>query len=90
MDEPYDADDERLEQRQGAALYPLGRALRSTYDADNHETLSAEVTALMINLSRVPYEPCAKAPVAVAAAQPERAERVVRSLRSRVFTLFGG
>jgi hypothetical protein len=89
MDDPYDADDERLERRQSAALYPVGRVLRSTYDADNHETLSAEVTALMINLSRVPYEPCATATVAVAPVTPAVA-RPVRSLRERVITLFGG
>ncbi|WP_445190919.1 hypothetical protein ACT009_09860 [Sphingomonas sp. Tas61C01] len=86
MNDPYDADDERLKRRQSDALFPVGRVLRSTYDADNHETLSAEVTALMINLSRVPYEPCAKAtvPVPVAVAPP------VRSLRARVITLLGG
>lgn len=89
MDDPYDADDERLERRQSAALYPVGRVLRSTYDADNHETLSAEVTALMINLSRVPYEPCATATVAVAPVTRAVA-RPVRSLRERVITLFGG
>lgn len=81
MSDPYDADDERLKQRQGAVLYPVGRTLRSTYDADNHETLSADVTALMLALARVPYEPCAKAP-AVAAEQP-----AARSLMSRVRTL---
>ena len=84
MDESYDADDERLEQRQGAGLYPLGRALRSTYDADNHATLSAEVTALMIDLSRVPYEPCTRTPVV--AAMPDAP---VRSLRARVLTFLG-
>ena len=91
MDDLYDADDERLMRRQSAALYPVGRVLRSTFDADNHETLSAEVTALMINLSRVPYEPCAKAPAAAAStvATPIAA-RPVRSLRERVITLLGG
>ena len=88
MEKPYDADDERLEQSQGAALYPLGRALRSTYDADNHETLSAEVTALMINLSRVPYEPYATTPSSMDAAPVP--VRPVRSLRARVMTLLGG
>lgn len=81
MDEAYDPDDETLKHRQGGALYPLGKVLRSTYDADNHDTLSAEVTALMINLSRIPYEPCAKDPVAVAE-QP-----AARSLISRVKNL---
>ncbi len=82
MDEAYDPEDETLKHRQGGAIYPLGKVLRSTYDADNHETLSAEVTALMINLSRVPYEPCAKDPVVVMVEQP-----AARSLISRVRNL---
>lgn len=81
MDEPYDADDEGLKQRQGAALYPLGRALRSTYDADNHATLNAETTALMLDLARVPYEPCAKE------TPPPPAQPEPRSLMARVRTL---
>ncbi len=60
MDDAYDADDDGLKQRQGAALYPVGRTLRATFDAENHDSLSADVTALMLNLSRIPYEPCAK------------------------------
>ena len=58
MDE-RDETDEGLEHCQSPALYPLGRALRTTFHADNHESLSADVTALMLNLSRVPFEPCA-------------------------------
>lgn len=83
MSEPNDVDDDRLEQLQGGPLYPLGKALRSTYDADNHATLSAEVTALMINLSRVPYEPCA----AVLPVEP--APTPAPSLITRVITLLG-
>ena len=59
----YEAEEE-LKQRQGAALYPLGRALRATYDADNHDTLGSDVTGLMLELTRLPYEPgraCARA-----------------------------
>jgi hypothetical protein len=50
-------DEDELRHRQGAALYPLGRALRSTFDADNHATLSKDVTGLMLDLARVPFEP---------------------------------
>ncbi|MHA0330421.1 hypothetical protein [Sphingomonas aquatilis] len=32
-------------------------ALRATFDADNHATLSRDVTGLMLDLSRVPFEP---------------------------------
>ena len=58
MDEGYEAEDE-LQHRQGA-LYPVGRALRSTFDADNHDTLGSDVTGLMLELARVPVEPCAR------------------------------
>ena len=77
MDEAYDPDDEALQHRQGGAVYPIGRVLRSTYDADNHETLSAEVTALMISLSRVPYEAGVKTDVVAE-------EPATRSLIARV------
>ena len=50
-------DEEELKIRQGAALYPLGCALRTTFDADNHATLSSDVTGLMLELARVPFEP---------------------------------
>ena len=49
--------EEWLRDRQDFRVYPLGRALRDTYSADNHDTLSSDVTGLMIDLSRVPYEP---------------------------------
>lgn len=85
MSEPRDSDDDRLERLQGTPLHPVGTVLRATYDADNHATLSAEVTALMINLSRVPYEPCA-ATLPEPPAQPATAP----SLMTRVITLLGG
>ncbi|HVF92945.1 MAG TPA: hypothetical protein VM900_01380 [Sphingomonas sp.] len=62
MDERDEATDEGLEHCQGPALYPLGRALRTTFHAENHDSLSADVTALMLDLSRVPFEPCATNP----------------------------
>lgn len=55
--ESGDDDEERLRTRQDAALYPLGRALRATFDADNHASLSKDVTGLMLELARVPFEP---------------------------------
>lgn len=69
----YEAEEE-LKQRQDAALYPLGRALRATYDADNHDTLGSDVTGLMLELTRLPYEPgraCTRAdPPETRAAEP--------------------
>ena len=62
MDERDEATEEGLEHCQSPALYPLGRALRTTFHADNHESLSADVTALMLDLSRVPFEPCSSNP----------------------------
>jgi hypothetical protein len=98
MDDAYDADDDSLKQRQGAALYPVGRTLRSTFDAENHDSLGADVTALMLSLSRIPYEPCAKhrlpeelpaaTPTAVAVAGEPRA--AAPSLIARVRTLLLG
>jgi len=49
-------EDDDLQFRQGR-LYPVGCALRSTYDAENHDTLGADVTGLMIDLSKIPFEP---------------------------------
>ena len=50
-------DDDALKGPQDAKLYPVGEALRATYNADNHATLSKDVTGLMLDLSRVPFEP---------------------------------
>ncbi len=51
------ATDDDLQFRQDGKLYPVGQALRRTYDADNHATLSQDVTGLMLDLARVPFEP---------------------------------
>ena len=69
-----------MESRQAAALYPVGRALRQTFDADNHGTLGTDLTGLMLELARIdpdarplpkaPLSP-AVAPLPVAAAEPE-------------------
>ncbi len=57
MAEDFARDDDALQMRQDAKLYPLGQALRATWDADNHASLSKDVTGLMLDLSRVPFEP---------------------------------
>jgi len=51
--------EEQLKLEQDARVYPVGRVLRDTFDAENHETLTSDVTGLMINLARVPFEPLA-------------------------------
>jgi len=53
----FGKDDDALQHRQGAKLFPVGQALRATYDADNHATLSKDVTGLMLDLAHVPFEP---------------------------------
>ncbi|MCP3735032.1 hypothetical protein M9979_09140 [Sphingomonas sp. RP10(2022)] len=53
----WSGDEADLEGRQGAKLYPVGKALRATYDADNHATLGKDVTVLMLDLAQVPFEP---------------------------------
>ena len=52
MDE--DAREEWLRDHQDGRVYPVGRALRSTFDADNHDSLDSDVTGLMIDLSKLP------------------------------------
>jgi len=56
------AREEQLKLVQDVRVYPVGRVLRDTFNADNHDTLTSDVTGLMINLSRVPYEPLATGP----------------------------
>ncbi|MBI0476091.1 hypothetical protein D9601_12090 [Sphingomonas sp. MA1305] len=56
MAEHFDPGEDGLAARQDAKLYPVGRALRTTFDADNHDTLSRDVTALMLDLARIPYD----------------------------------
>ena len=51
------AREEQLKLMQDLRVYPVGRVLRDTFDANNHHTLGSDVAGLMINLSRVPYEP---------------------------------
>lgn len=51
-DDGQDRENE-LAGRQPTALYPIGRALRATYDAENHESLGTDLTGLMLALARV-------------------------------------
>lgn len=51
-DEQFPREDE-LESRQAAGLYPVGRVLRQTFNADNHDSLGTELTGLMLQLARV-------------------------------------
>ena len=53
-DEDVPREDE-LEHRQGD-LYPVGRALRQTFDADNHDSLGTDLTGLMLALARIDPE----------------------------------
>ena len=66
------AEDEELQGRQGAKLFPVGQALRATYDAENHASLSKDVTGLMLDLARVPFEPHDFEPVTRPAPTPAR------------------
>lgn len=53
-DEEIPREDE-LEDRQGK-LYPVGRALRRTFDAENHDSLGTDLTGLMLELARIDPE----------------------------------
>lgn len=64
--------EDELENRQTTGLYPVGRALRTTFDADNHDSLGTDLTGLMLELARIDPDapakvrvPPAVAPVAV-------------------------
>lgn len=52
--------DDDPEGRQDAGLYPVGRVLRESYDADNHDSLGQDLTGLMLELARI--DPDAPAP----------------------------
>ena len=50
-DEKFPRESE-LEGRQGD-LYPVGRVLRRTFDAENHDSLGTDLTGLMLELARI-------------------------------------
>lgn len=66
--------EDELTGRQDPALYPVGRALRETFDAENHDSLGQDLTGLMLELARIePDEaplPRGAPPIAPAAAAP--------------------
>lgn len=73
-------------------LHPIALALRATFDAENHATLGRDVTGLMLDLSRVPFEPHEFEPVlpplrplepapALAPSWLERARLAMRRMR---------
>ena len=76
-----------LQVNQDGRVYPLGRALRATYDADNHDTLGTDVTGLMLDLARVPYGPDEIDPLS--ARRPPVASPPPRSWVTRLGGLFG-
>ena len=87
-DEEFPREDE-LESRQGAALYPVGRVLRSTYDAENHDSLGNDLTGLMLELAHIDpdAEPLPRQvlpPLAVAPAPPITPEPILEQTRSPV------
>ncbi|MDB5718112.1 MAG: hypothetical protein JWM38_1539 [Sphingomonas bacterium] len=49
-----DPDEHMLRTRQPDGLYGVGRALRSTFTAENHETLGTDITRLLLELSQEP------------------------------------
>jgi hypothetical protein len=61
MVDGYDREEDDLQHRQGGALYPLGRSLRSTFPAPDGEDLQPRITTLMVELAHQPYE-CKTAP----------------------------
>lgn len=65
-----DEGEQELEDRQ-AGLHPIGRVLRSTYHADNHDSLGRDLTGLMLQLARVEDPaPVPPAPASPAAPRP--------------------
>jgi hypothetical protein len=48
--------DKAIDEGQDGRVQPVGEALRATFRADNHDSLSTDLTGLMIDLSRVPFD----------------------------------
>ena len=80
--------EEWLRDRQDGRIYPLGRALRATYDAENHDSLGSDVTGLMIDLSRVPYEP--ESVRATAPLPPPHVRPAASAVRPSMLARIGG
>ncbi|GAA0656950.1 hypothetical protein FHT00_002350 [Sphingomonas insulae] len=73
-----DGDERDMAFRQDGKLYPLGQALRATYDADNHATLGKHVTGLMLDLAQVPFEPHEFQPIVTTLTPPPRPSWLAR------------
>lgn len=58
--------------RQTTGLHSIGHALRSTYDAENHDSLGQEITGLMLHLARVDDAPAPAQPAVAETAPPPR------------------
>jgi hypothetical protein len=71
MDEDGQDQEHGPQGRQADGLDPIGRALRATYDAENHDSLGSDLTGLMLELARV--EPDGAATPAVALPPPAAA-----------------
>lgn len=86
------AQEERLKLVQDGRVYPVGRVLRETFDANNHDSLSSDVTGLMLDLSKLPYEEDLR-PAPAFGAGPARSGMVegapARGLLGRLGGLFG-
>lgn len=80
-DEDGQEQERQLAGQQGDGLYPIGRALRVTYDAENHDSLGQDLTGLMLELARVEPPP---APIPVAAAPASPPPVVARSWFARM------
>ncbi|WP_375392309.1 hypothetical protein [uncultured Sphingomonas sp.] len=84
-DEDGQEQERQLAGQQGDGLYPIGRALRATYDADNHDSLGQDLTGLMLELARVEPPPTPAPDAAPASPPPVAARswfaRIVRRLR---------
>lgn len=78
-----------LEERQAAGLYPIGRALRATYDAENHDSLGQDLTGLMLALARVDEPVGGKAVVVAAPIVPSPAPMRVPAAGSWWARLWG-
>ena len=70
-EEEFPREDE-LESRQDAALYPVGRVLRATFDAENHDSLGNDLTGLMLELARIDPDgaPLQRGPLPVETTEP--------------------
>lgn len=78
-------DEDREDIMNQGMTFPLGVALRTTFSADNHDSLAPEITQLMIELSRQGYEPVTPPVPAVAApSAPARRPGLITRMTKRL------